>query len=95
MIEVGQIWQEQDPRVERFVRIESVGTGPRSIRIRTVYVESGQWVKDPSSRGSFASRERFNGKRGGYRLHSGSCTKCGEGLMADGHHFPDPVPPFV
>lgn len=63
-IKSGQIWEEVDPRYTPLRRIEVLEvvsvTGPKGIRIKS---HSGRTV--------WASAERFNGKRGGYRLASG------------------------
>lgn len=67
-----QIWKECDPRFERYVRIESVGVGRRSIGIRAVVWSDDRWVDAPRSRMSYADPERFNGKRGGYQFHHSS-----------------------
>lgn len=60
-IKSGQIWEEVDPRYTPLRRIEVLEvvsvTGPKGVRI-----------KSPSGRVVWASAERFNGKRGGYRL---------------------------
>lgn len=66
---VGDIWKEVDPRQERFVRVESVGTGRRSVAIRTVIFAFHQWREAARSRVSYADLERFNGRRGGYAFH--------------------------
>lgn len=63
-----QIWKEVDPRFERFVRIESVGVGRRSIGLRTVILDDGRWVDGPRSRMTYADPERFRGQRGGYAI---------------------------
>jgi hypothetical protein len=65
----GDIWKEVDPRMERFVRVASVGTGRRSVAIRTVVLAMGQWRSTARSRLVYADRDRFNGKRSGYALH--------------------------
>jgi len=75
-LKVGQIWQDVDPRAIRYARIYAIGTGRRSIAIRTVYkagrgdIKSPiEWKVKPHSRMTYCDRERFNGKRGGYKLH--------------------------
>lgn len=66
----GDIWKERDPRFDRYVRIESVGTGRRSVAIRTVLLsDDGKWRDSPRSRLSYADIERFNGKSTGYAMH--------------------------
>lgn len=67
-IKVGQIWQEVDPRQQRFVRIESTLMRD-AVSIRTVTLRDGTWTDAPRSRVSHPSRARFSGKRGGYKLH--------------------------
>lgn len=64
----GQIWKECDPRMDRWVRIESVGVGPRSVHVRAVTLQDGRWIEAPRSRLGYASPERFNGRRGGYAI---------------------------
>lgn len=68
-IKVGQIWREVNPRRERFVRIEAVSLMRVGISVRTVVKVDGKWCDAPRSRLSYADRQRFNGKRGGYALH--------------------------
>lgn len=60
MIKVGQIWQVVDPRFERRVKIEDIRSldMPKGILISNV----------DSGRKSWASAERFKGKRGGFKL---------------------------
>ena len=68
-IKVGQIWQEVDPRFpDRFIRVESVRDWGKGIGIRRVVKSEDMWVEAPRSRSANAKTERFNGKRGGYRL---------------------------
>jgi hypothetical protein len=70
MIRAGQIWKENDPRLERYVRIESVPASPiratDSVLIRRVK-EDGSHYKGAADR--WAKIARFNGKRSGYSLH--------------------------
>ena len=69
-IRVGQIWREVDPRFVRFARVVDFHTaGRRAIQIRTVSKIGEDWVPTPHSRPSWCNRERFNGKRGGYKLY--------------------------
>jgi|GEM_PF-1524966 len=65
----GQIWVEMDPRCERYVRVESMGVGRRSVGIRTVVLDDDVWVDGPRSRMSYVDPERFRGQRGGYAIH--------------------------
>lgn len=69
----GQIWQEVDPRFDRFIKILCVG---EKIEFRTVHKIRGRWCEVltwrerplPSHK---AKAYRFNGKRGGYRYVEG------------------------
>lgn len=67
-IVAGQIWKEVDPRFERYVIIQHVGEGRRSIQVRTVTHNGKGWEVAPKSKSSWCDAERFNGKRGGYQL---------------------------
>jgi hypothetical protein len=70
-IKVGQQWQEVDPRggtlVKRVVHISEPymhkGTRNRTYEVRDVMLQTGQ-----SQRTTIARSDRFNGKRGGYKL---------------------------
>lgn len=67
-VEVGDIWKEVDPRVERYISIHGLrpqATGGARIDFRTC-TEEGHIKR--FTVGS-ARMERFNGKRGGYKLH--------------------------
>jgi len=61
-IKVGQEWEEVDPRFSRRVKVLEVREGEvKSVRIANIgasYYSTGRW----------ASKARFNGKRGGYKL---------------------------
>lgn len=61
-----QIWQEVDPRFERFVRIICVHSDG-TVGIETVEQCSVGWKRKKGSRESWVKPERFNSKRGGYR----------------------------
>lgn len=64
-IKVGQIWREVDPRGNRYVQIiEIAKCSVKSIKIATIDLST-----NALGRMNWASRERFNGKRGGYELH--------------------------
>jgi len=66
----GEIWKEVDPRIERYVRIESVN--PHGVKIQTVeFSEKHGWLAKPRTRETLTAPERFNGKRGGYAFHHG------------------------
>jgi hypothetical protein len=80
LVELGSVWQEVDPRTERFVKVlahwmldgapvheaghEKVAI--RAGRVTIVKVDGATGVPVPGSRPTFAKFERFNGKRGGY-----------------------------
>lgn len=67
-IKVGQIWREVDPRGNRYVQvIEIANWSVKSIKIAAIDL-----VTNALGRKNWASRERFNGKRGGYELHRDS-----------------------
>lgn len=64
-IKVGQVWVDADPRSERKVRVVKVFDD--SIWIQGLgKAENGKELPIRA-----AKRVRFNGKRGGYRLHQG------------------------
>lgn len=64
-IKVGQIWREVDPRLNRYVQVLVVGESAiKSICVATIDIST-----NALGRKNWASRERFNGKRGGYELH--------------------------
>ena len=80
-IRVGQIWQEVDPRKERFIRVISVVPGIAvslrqadigavigAVEIETVGSSPLGWFRLPLTRVNHASAARFNGRRGGYKL---------------------------
>ena len=57
-IKVGQEWEEVDPRYSRRVKVLEVREGEvKSVR-----------VANSTGRSTWASKARFNGKRGGYKL---------------------------
>lgn len=70
----GQIWQENDKRFTRFVRVLQVAaSGRRSVAIRTVCkfgngsaADPHRWEFPSTSRPTWADRERFGA---GYKLH--------------------------
>jgi hypothetical protein len=67
-IKVGQIWRKVDPRFNRYVQILTVvDSAVKSICVATIDLET-----NALGRKNWASRERFNGKRGGYELHKDS-----------------------
>ncbi len=78
MIQIGQVWEEVDPRVERYVHVHGMHTGGKSVtsgpqvptkdnRV-TIVRCCKDGTPDPNGHFTFAKSERFNGKRGGYRL---------------------------
>lgn len=65
MIKVGQIWREVDPRFNRYIQVLEATDGVvRPIKIATIDLAT-----NALGRKTYASRERFNGKRGGYELY--------------------------
>lgn len=63
-VQVGQIWQEVDPRQERFVKVMAV-RATRAIIWRCNPDGSAY----PKAVQTSAKVSRFNGKRGGYMLY--------------------------
>ena len=63
-IKVGQVWEEVDPRLNRKVRVMEVRDG----EIKSVKIANHMGDNDNVGRATWASKTRFNGKRGGYRL---------------------------
>lgn len=68
-ISYGQIWREVDSRRVHHVRVE--GETQHRIIIRTVILGPSGNTPAPGSRISYASKDRFNGKHGGYELVAG------------------------
>lgn len=69
-IREGQIWQEVDPRFPNLVHKKVLGFDPDGkVLLRPV---------EMFSRTTRAKPERFNGKRGGYRLVSDVSTENAE-----------------
>lgn len=66
--EVGDIWQEQDPRQPRFVRVAQIGTVSALI-YQVERRENGTFSRAAGSVERWAQIKRFNGKRSGYALH--------------------------
>lgn len=67
-IKGGQIWREVDPQFNRYIQVIEVTDGAvRPIKLATIDLET-----NALGRKTWASRERFNGKRGGYELHRDS-----------------------
>jgi DNA-binding IscR family transcriptional regulator len=64
-IKVGQIWREVDPRFNRYIQVVEIANSTvRPIKLATIDIET-----NALGRKTWASRERFNGKRGGYELY--------------------------
>ena len=57
-IKAGQEWEEVDPRHSRQVKVLEVREG----EIKSVKIANS------TGRATWASKARFNGKRGGYKL---------------------------
>lgn len=67
-IETNQIWQEVDPRRERFIKVLEVKGDTATIQ--TVRNVGPTWERVPkTAMRLWANISRFNGKRGGYKLH--------------------------
>lgn len=62
-IEIGQVWQENDPRITRFVKVVGF-EGPYGVLIHRCR-ETGELSS--SHRQTTALRRRFNGHRSGYK----------------------------
>ncbi len=72
-VRVGDIWQEQDPRQPRFVKVARIA-GEHAYIYAVEKKPNGMWLcargpngKPAPERG--AQLKRFNGKRSGYALH--------------------------
>lgn len=64
-IEPGQIWHENDKRMDRNVLVLSLSNG--SAEIVTVTKIGGRWERAPRARNSWAQVHRFGkGTHGGY-----------------------------
>lgn len=64
----GEIWQEVDPRLERYIRIISVYD---DVTLETVIKTDAGWRRAPRTGQRHARMDRFNGKRSGYRHFAG------------------------
>ena len=82
-IEPGSVWKEADPRVERYVRILAAPDGQGGIsrlpgfdgfvtlgKVMIQKIDIATLEPCAGARPTAAKPERFNGKRGGYSLHS-------------------------
>jgi len=64
-VEVGQIWREVDKRFNRYVKVLDVRDGD----IKSVLIcATDSVVGRVEGRKTWASKTRFNGRRGGYEL---------------------------
>ncbi|NUY33276.1 hypothetical protein F0160_22590 [Paraburkholderia sp. JPY303] len=64
-IKSGQIWREVDRRFNRYIQVVDVTEGAvRPIKIATIDLAT-----NALGRKTWASRERFSGKYGGYELY--------------------------
>ncbi len=69
-LKVGQIWQEVDPRLERYIRISGISCGVALIETVEQLVDGVTWRHKPKTkRNGEAALTRFTGKRGGYKLY--------------------------
>lgn len=65
-LRAGQIWQVCDPRQLKYVRIKAVDA--RGVLLQTVFYTLDGWVAMPGTPTTRANPDRFNGKRGGYKI---------------------------
>ncbi|RQR16171.1 hypothetical protein DF026_09885 [Burkholderia stagnalis] len=63
-LKVGQIWREVDPRFNRHVEVMEIHKG----EIKSVLICNIDPMTNQRGRKTWASKGRFNGKRGGYEL---------------------------
>lgn len=72
-IKIGQLWQENDRRFMRVVKILAVSEVLNEVEIKTV-----KNMSSPASVGrvTHAKLSRFNGKSRGYSLLTGCCHEC-------------------
>jgi len=63
-IKVGQEWEEADPRFSRRVKVLEVREG----EVKSVKIANVGASPNSTGRATWASKARFNGKRGGYKL---------------------------
>lgn len=63
-LKVGQIWREVDPRFNRHVEVLEIHDG----EIKSVLICAVDPITRERARRTWASKGRFNGKRGGYEL---------------------------
>ena len=68
--QVGDIWEEMDPRTEyhRFVKVVQVGKA--GVFIHKVEPADGAWITPVRAPTREAQLKRFHGRNGGYRLYS-------------------------
>lgn len=67
--EVGDVWQEIDPRMTRFVRVMSILEG--AVTISRCWPNGELWDSETRTTAKYS---RFNGRRGGYGLHLRTVT---------------------
>jgi len=65
-IEIGQKWQEVDPRFTRIATV--IDTGEVDVIVRTKYKRVAVVRLQVGNRRTWAQLSRFHGKRGGYKL---------------------------
>ena len=63
-LKVGQIWREVDPRFNRYVEVLEIHKG----EIKSILICNVDPMTNQRGRKTWASKGRFNGKRGGYEL---------------------------
>ncbi|WP_198391401.1 hypothetical protein [Burkholderia ubonensis] len=65
-LKVGQIWREVDARFNRHVEVLEIHHG----EIKSVLICNIDPITKQRGRKTWASKQRFNGKRGGYELRT-------------------------
>lgn len=63
-LKVGQIWYEVDSRFNRYVEVLEIHPG----EIKSILICNIDPMTNQRGRKTWASKGRFNGKRGGYKL---------------------------
>lgn len=66
---VGDIWEDLTPGRHRFVKIHRTVEGADTLFVFRVQQKNGEWFSPRHSRVSETTIARFNGRRGGFRLH--------------------------
>jgi hypothetical protein len=82
IVMTDDIWQEQDPRQARFVKVIRLGTKGAFIQaVEHDMVDGWLPVRNEATGRDAPIREsklsRFNGKRGGYKLYEREGEVCG------------------